>query len=433
MLLPPVLLALAAVALSAYGASPLKVRAFEEWAARNGVHSKCAIEADAYGGLRLVASETIAPDEVFLEVPLRLCFSSGIRPEWTASLDWPAGIALSLLEQKAQDRSFWADYLEVLPSREAFASLPHNWPDDLISQCCYIDVEEETRKVRNWRQCAWNDVTALARQHQKSLGFDERTLGWALDCVATRNIKVEVAGSECMNVLAPYLDCMNHSPLVQSRFALVSKRPNEDSQAYFDNAVIQVKYETTGVEVGDEVFLNYGSLNACKAVCDYGFVPRLIPDDFVYVSIPRKLYVKHLVAELSPQAPSTPSRSPVALLRKLGIEYAAPFQVFADRVDEDMLVALVVLLADPRGLDVLWTELVTNSLAKSEVRARYLACAAAESSLQALRSILADEVEACELQDAPSELLESLKQTRLLLLRRCIAASHCFREEKVNE
>jgi hypothetical protein len=225
--------------------------------------------------------------------------------------------------------------------------------------CSDSELYEETVRVKNWREFSWNDVSGLLQVRGLSGEYqylDRSEFEWALDCIATRNTKLDTEQGP-VNFMVPFLDFMNHSPEVSTRFELVKRSVDEEP-------VIQVRYcSGQGVKCGEEVFLNYGRLDANKALRDYGFVPSRSSDDKGLVALPRSLYIKQLAAELQGggDKKSSSYSSALDLLRKLGIDYAGIFEIFADGVSLDLIVALRVLTASSEELDGVWESIAKGN------------------------------------------------------------------------
>ena len=334
----------------------LHIEKFNTWLHKNkAIFDKCRIDSDSYGGYRLVAKEVISCGESILEIPLSCCFSSHLHPitkenEWMEELEWPARIAAQLLIEKQKgDDSFWAPYISLLPSPRRFtSSLPYYWPEDTIDDlACFPEISDEVNKMKFMRQ------NLFEKTLQKSpFELERKDFDWALDCVATRNIKIDSTTNMCV----PLLDFMNHNASVRSKFELIL---NKDSKESF----VRVIHLPGGRDLlpGDEIFLNYGELDVVKSLCDYGFISSdaALKEASISLSIPRKYYVKHLMAEL--QAKEEAIRSPLALLRRLNIDYTGSFGGNADGVEPSLLTALAILKATPDEL-----KLYCGSFDKSE-------------------------------------------------------------------
>lgn len=317
---------------------------FQRWVDRVGIRTVCRVEADAFGGFRLMANENIAVGQTFLEIPLQLCFSPILsedlqHPTRYSGLEWPTQLAIQLLEEKFRPQSLFSPYIQLLPPLERFYALPHNWDEPWLEPWNFPDLLEHHTSKRNFIESEWNNLQAIFEMQGKDdalrwMNIDD--FQWAMDCIATRNIRLELGQSK-MNALVPMLDFMNHNDQVKSEFFLSS-----------DGRTVGVRYiGGEGVGKDEEVFLNYGRLSALKALRDYGFLPPLNSADSFPVTIPRKLYSKYLMQEvLGTDANSgQASPRPLVLLREMGIQYASPFDIAAQGVPQELLEAMRVLLA----------------------------------------------------------------------------------------
>lgn len=151
---------------------------FLSWANLAGIEApKCEVFLFP-GGLRgLRALEDIEDEEIFLKVPLRLCFTSqtpgfsdesndprsnpyvlsqnsqncqgvlSIPSSITDQFDWPVRLALRIIAESRLENSLWAPYIATLPqppgaddgefSDSLSYSLPVHW-DDVSHICCHI-------------------------------------------------------------------------------------------------------------------------------------------------------------------------------------------------------------------------------------------------------------------------------------------------------
>lgn len=148
---------------------------FLSWANLAGIEApKCEVFLFP-GGLRgLRALEDIEDEEIFLKVPLRLCFSSqniglsresndasnylkvqnqnsqgvlSIPSSITAQFDWPVRLALRIISESRCEGSLWAAYIGTLPQPpkdddgefcdSLSYSLPVHW-DDVSYICCHF-------------------------------------------------------------------------------------------------------------------------------------------------------------------------------------------------------------------------------------------------------------------------------------------------------
>ena len=322
------------------------ISGLQHWAHQVGIRSLCRLETDNHGGYRLVANSDIPPGEVFLEVPFDLCFSPTSlqrHPQLKQfrSLEWPTQLAVQLLLEKWEPQSVWTPYIRMLPTKQRFLTLPHHWDEACIEPWDFPDLLDGHQARLNFIESEWMNLQALVGLSEDSDDFsalrDYEEFQWALDCVATRNIRLEVNDTE-VNVLVPLLDFMNHNSCVNSLFSISS-----------DGCFIQVCHVGgQGILRDQEVFLNYGRLGAMKALSDYGFIPPTSSDDVFALVIPRKLYTQHLLMEMRETGGG--ENGPLALLRELGIQYSNSFYVSAKSVPEELIIALRVLLANPEEM-----------------------------------------------------------------------------------
>jgi hypothetical protein len=397
-----------------------RLASFKSWVAAQNIVSKCEVSQDEHGGFRLIANEIIHVNEVFIRVPLSCCITSEVQGHsWMTSLDWPVRMALQLLSEVNNPNSNFKSYIDVLPNKDRFKSLPHHWSESAILHACYPELFEEYVKTRNFREASWNDVNALQSISKiDSMCNQKSDFEWALDCIMTRNIKVYRIDVG-INVCVPFFDMMNHNSSVVTLFEL-----NMDSKT------IDVRYtEGPPTLKGEEVYLNYGHLNTCKALCDYGFIPINNPYDKVDLPINRTLYLSFLTEELSNRHVSI-KKSPLTLLRDIGVDYAGTFEFYPDGVSPELVFALRVLLADTTELITLWA---TYERSPEELN-RYIHGPITERNEKAVKEQLISMIttETNRLKDLhygigfnipESALLIRMRNTRMSLLQSCILNS----------
>jgi hypothetical protein len=119
-----------------WSCKPLAV--LQKWAQINGITSCCSVGGDLYGGYRLIANQDIPVDQVFLEVPAKLCFSPFVEATHPlVDLEWPVQIALRLLHAKHKQHTSYQPYLDLLPTQKSFLRLPHHWTDETVEMARY--------------------------------------------------------------------------------------------------------------------------------------------------------------------------------------------------------------------------------------------------------------------------------------------------------
>ena len=139
---------------------------FLAWAAREGIKSsKCEVHEFPEGLRGLRATEDISDGEIFIQVPLRLCFTSdayitkndiakskGANSEGgpivssvSDQFEWPVRLAIRIITENRSTQSIWGSYVATLPQpavpvsgrnqREVdlASTLPVHWND--VSQC----------------------------------------------------------------------------------------------------------------------------------------------------------------------------------------------------------------------------------------------------------------------------------------------------------
>ncbi|KAM8976988.1 SET domain-containing protein 4 [Pelodytes ibericus] len=185
-----------------------------------------------------------------------------------------------LTERHAGDQSQWKPYLALLPQTY---SCPAYWEPELV------DFLPEPAKQRALEQKAELHALYLSslpffkslqplfcESVDHILTFD--ALRWAWCTVNTRTVYMKHTQKDCFSseqdvyALAPYLDLLNHSPLVQVDAAF-----NMENRRYEIRTKVQCRRH-------DQVFICYGPHDNQRLLVEYGFVAANNPHQSVYVT-----------------------------------------------------------------------------------------------------------------------------------------------------
>lgn len=269
----------------------------DSWFSSNGGKApKCSLFHFPNNLRGLIATENIEPEEIFMQVPLHICFRS--LPHKGRS--WPLCIASQMLNEFSDGaKSKWHDYFLTMPASSDFtSSLPMYWRQEFIENLRSPELEEETQKGILYR--GHFDIRSLETS-SSSLGRQElpERLEWMLNCVQTRNCKVPIDDSllsypnlfknwslhqDGINFVVPFFDMMNHDSTINSRFEIKFRHKFTSNvvsgDSYRGNTddlepVVAVWYSGHGLKKGQQICLNYGASvkSAAQFLCSYGFVP----------------------------------------------------------------------------------------------------------------------------------------------------------------
>jgi hypothetical protein len=329
------------------------ISSIEDWALLNRVSfDKVEIRDTENSGRGLFAKETIFPNEVFLEVPLSLCFIGSFQD--IEDTEWPAKLALDLIiEYKKADKSSFYPYLSTLPG---FISTPLHWDYEDFQAVSTADMEENLDRLISKREYYWSSV----KQFSERFNITKDEFYWALDCVQTRNCKVElprdvaIKGYEegCkshLNMVIPIFDMMNHCGAVTSSYT-IRKRVLLNSMNDNDlaNYVVEVKHADKPILKNCQICLNYGEKSVDEYLLNYGFVPSPTPSDVITIQLPRNVAKKLMLESVS--IPSDDSvgvvlqtSGKVAILQFLGISLSSSFDIYRNGISSDLLIALKII------------------------------------------------------------------------------------------
>ncbi|KAK9458278.1 hypothetical protein V1511DRAFT_492212 [Dipodascopsis uninucleata] len=165
-------------------------------------------------------------------------------------------------QQDASDNPVeWSDFLTVLPSNDAFNSMPMTWKVlNLDYYSIYYDILPPDTLAHSQKvyDNFLRDFEAVERVCK--LKLNKSQFLWAWLCVNTRCLYFYMSEArtpdDCMT-MAPYIDFLNHSDESHSKIGV------EDN--YF-HLIATKEYK-----VGDEVFLSYGAHTNSFLLCEYGF------------------------------------------------------------------------------------------------------------------------------------------------------------------
>ena len=191
-----------------------------------------------------------------LQVPLKSCI---IAPSPELLSDKLA------YEKSLGDESFYAPYIDVLPSLlendegkgnndysssvSTLNSLPRFWNEDRIEFVSSYDGYQMERRLK--------------QDERKNVD------PWAYACVSSRANYVLGHGY----AMTPMLDMINHDSSVPKSAKIVSlANGSEDNGADQNEEEALHLFIDEAYAIGDEVFISYGDLTNLDTLCNYGFV-----------------------------------------------------------------------------------------------------------------------------------------------------------------
>jgi len=201
-------------------------------------------------------SFTTRPEKLngpILRVPLKACIVADTLEDLTIELK---------KEKDLGDESFFAPYIQVLPSLESnfLQSMPRMWSEDKLEKVTEYDGGLIYQKVQ------------MDKKICKDLNLDP----WAYACVTSRANYLSDKGY----AMTPILDMINHDSACKTSAQII------DAELF-----LSVGKE---FELNQEVFISYGELTNLETLCDYGFVSEtnVCNSEFVDVKMIRQVPVR---------------------------------------------------------------------------------------------------------------------------------------------
>eukprot|EP00049_Salpingoeca_infusionum_P022395 m.6507 g.6507 ORF g.6507 m.6507 type:complete len:475 (+) comp5162_c0_seq1:61-1485(+) len=288
---------------------------------------------DVPQGNGLVATEPLSKGDVIAKIP-ELCMmtpatarrtplGSFLETDKLVSLMDNVTLALHLMIEMQDRDSFWAAYIQTLPTT---FSTPINWEPweimNLKGSPAFVEVLRLYKHVA--RQYCYFFVKFAEPGFGDNVGVDIEQFTfddylWAVSAVMTRQNKIPVRDEEG-NVkwticLVPFWDLMNHKALP------MSSQYNVETDALESLAPVDVA-------TGDQVFMCYGSRNNGDYVLHQGFFYDDHPDD--YMTFPLALDEKDPLMKIK-----------ALLMKNLSVPSSGDFTVSRDATLDPVLVAFM--------------------------------------------------------------------------------------------
>lgn len=176
-------------------------------------------------------------------------------------------LAINLLYHKALgSQSKFAPYINMLPET---LNLPTNWAADEVTELEGTSLDGrmltfERIMVREWHKVLFPTLFSVTPRATlvfkgKESFFTLEQFRWAFDIIETRAFSVKHRGYKS-KALVPLVDMANHN---------ADQRHTDALWDYADGKLIVASRGK--FEVGDEVTMNYGSLNNAGLLMHYGF------------------------------------------------------------------------------------------------------------------------------------------------------------------
>ena len=236
---------------------------------RMGATRFCEIGETKFGR-GLVATKDLMPGEIVLRIPL----SETIIVEMEQSdhqglIDdpWAGKLAVKLLERQRRgnankDSSKYSDALPLPPPTPT-----RGWSVQALQTLEDVDILQNIETQREWQNQQWKTFGEDFTSEDKTTPGDHQRFLDALDLVSSRTIR---CGSKFM--LVPFLDMANHAS--RDEGGGFYKIIDANGPLGTRKKEIALQVGDRGINVGDEVLLDYGDRNNDEWLLYYGFLPN---------------------------------------------------------------------------------------------------------------------------------------------------------------
>lgn len=281
-------------------------------------------------GRGLLARRSIVQDQEMIRLPRRCCMTKeaaikrGLATD--ATNDYVA-IALLLLRERAKGKaSFWAPYIDILPTTEEVAAT-FTWDEDDLQALDGSPCLEATSSMRS-----------KLRNENVVDDFDDWE--WAFSILFSRAIRLGTSGRDEFLALVPYVDFINHSPFSSSYVTLEPKQDSFLGQLFTtqtdDDIVV---YADRSYKKFQQIYISYGPKSNSDLLLLYGFALDRNPFNSVAVRLGP-----------SPADPLYEAKLRFAQQNGRALEGTEAFPLYADRFADEMLQFLRMICLSPADL-----------------------------------------------------------------------------------
>ena len=289
------------------------------------------VEDFEISGRGLVARKEITQGEAIVKVPSKLIMTretatavlgAQVVPE---TLNEYLALALLLMNERAKGPdSFWAAYLDLLPTTEEVGQT-WTWSEDelaLLTGSSVLDATASLRqKIRDEFEMITTDIVAPNGLDPSTFTFE--AFEWAMSMLFSRAIDLREVGQLA---LVPYADLLNHSPYASSYFFYNSVPLSSEREVTL--------YADRSYAKNDQVLISYGQKSNAELLLLYGFV------------IDRNLFDEvDLTVALDPSDPRYAEKR--AFLEKQRLQPAMQFPLLIDRYSSELMQYLRLACVTP--------------------------------------------------------------------------------------
>ena len=290
------------------------------------------VEDFEVSGRGLIARKDVPQGENIVRIPGKLIMTKEAAQRVLGkqvvpdALNEYLALALLLMSERAKGpASFWAAYIDLLPTTEEVGQT-WTWGEDDLNMLTGSSVLDATQSLRSKVQAEYK---MIIEEIVKPNGLDEsaytfEVFEWAMSMLFSRAIDLREVGQLA---LVPYADLLNHSPYAASYFFYeqVPLSPEREVCLYADRAYAK----------NDQVLISYGQKSNAELLLLYGFV------------IDRNLFDEvDITVKLDPSDPRYDEK--VDFLKLKNVKPAMSYPLLIDRYSSELMQFLRLACVTPQ-------------------------------------------------------------------------------------
>jgi len=284
-------------------------------------------------GRGLLARKDITQGQPLVEINTKLVMTKKRAQEVLGSKLVPddmgeyLAIAMLLVHERALgEKSFWAPYIDILPTAEEVGQ-SFVWEEEELALLTGSGVIDSTRSLQTKLVNEYNSLVPAIIEHGSHLAlhdaFEYEAFVWAMSMLFSRGVNLREIEELAM---VPYADLINHSPYSQAYFMTNNVPLSKQKEV--------VLYADRNYAKNDQVLISYGQKSNAELLLLYGFV------------IDRNLFDQvELTVSLQPDDPMYDEK--VAFLRSQGLAPRLAFPLLIDRYSSELLQYLRLCCSTP--------------------------------------------------------------------------------------
>ena len=225
-------------------------------------------------GRGLLARRAITQDAELIRLPVRLCMTKASAleaRELSGSLnddtnEYIAIALLLILERSKGSRSFWSEYIAILPTNEDVGAT-FTWPAEELAYLEGSPAASATAsmmaKLRAEHAAVLEGNSALDPEI-----FTFEAWQWAFTNLFSRAIRLKASRAGELLAMVPYVDFINHSPFSSS---YVDAREVPKAFPWEEKEDEVVLFADRAYKKFEQVFISYGPKSNADLLLLYGF------------------------------------------------------------------------------------------------------------------------------------------------------------------